>query len=127
MTSALDRRLRAFQSRVLVRGWDYRQRRHARGVWFRLRRVLADTRAAWAIPRAEADRLLAEGFLPEPVGHELAPPKLIVFAPADRIARIAGARPLAVRLGAGLLQADCLALSRFDDNLPEEGQGGLRG
>jgi hypothetical protein len=120
MNALLDRRLRALKSRLLVRAWDYRQRRHARGVWFRLRRVLAEASAAWTIPHDVADRLVAEGFQPEPAGLELAPPKVIVFAPADRIARIDGARSIAVRLSAELLQAEALALTRFGEDAPSD-------
>jgi hypothetical protein len=114
MIPALERRLRQQRSRLAVRSWDYRQRRHARGVWFRLRRVLADAREAHAIPRAEALALVAEGYRAEPVGQELEPPKLILFVPAERIARLGSARPLAVRLGAELLAAECLALTPFE-------------
>lgn len=114
MTASLVRRLRQQRSRVAVRSWDYRQRRHARGVWFRLRRVLADAREAHAIPRDEALKLIAEGYPAEPVGHELEPPKLILFVPADRVGRIASGQPLPVRLGADLLQAECIALTPFE-------------
>jgi hypothetical protein len=112
--ASLERRLRQMRSRLLVRSWEYRQRRHARGVWFRLRRVLADAREAYVIPAEEAERLVAEGRSPEPVGAELAPPRRILFVPARRVARIASARPVAVRLNAELLAAGCLALVPFD-------------
>jgi hypothetical protein len=49
----------------------------------------------------------------EPVGKELEPPKLILFVSAPRIARMASARPLALRLSAELLAVDCLALVPF--------------
>ena len=111
MTPSLERRLRQLRSRVLVRAWDYRQRRHAGGVWFRLRRALAGASEAYAIPREKAQQLVAEGYRTEPVGQELEPPKLIVLAPA---ARLASARPLAVRLSAELLAAECLALVPFE-------------
>jgi hypothetical protein len=114
MTPSAERRLRELRSRVLVRSWEYRQRRHARGVWFRLRRVLADAREAYVIPREEALRLIGEGLRPEPVGQELDPPRLVLFVPGKRLARIAAARPVAVRLEAGLLSAECLALTAFD-------------
>lgn len=114
MTAAAERRLRELRSRVLVRSWDYRQRRHARGVWFRLRRILADAREAHVIPREEARALIAEGYRPEPVGQELDPPRLILFVPEERTARIPGARSVAVRLGAELLAAECLVLTAFD-------------
>ena len=102
------------RSRLLVRSWEYRQRRHAHGVWFRLRRVLADARESYVIPAEEAERLVAEGHRLEPVGDELAPAKRILFIPADRIARIGSARPVAVRLSAELLAAECLALVPFE-------------
>lgn len=113
MTAVQERRLRELRSRVLVRAFDHRQRRHARGVWFRLRRVLAFAREAYALPREEAERLLAEGHRPDPVGGELEPPRIVLFVPAERVARIASARPLAVRLSADLLSAECLALVPF--------------
>jgi hypothetical protein len=112
MTSA-ERRLRQLRSRVLVRAWDYRQRHHSRGVWYRLRRVLAEAREAYAVSAQEAAELIAEGCVPEPVGAELAPARPILFVTADRARRLASARPLAVRLSAELLGAEGLALTRF--------------
>lgn len=109
-----ERRLRQHRSRLLVRAWDYRQRRLARGVWFRLRRLLADAGEAYALPREEAQALAAEGQRVEPVGQELDPPKLVLFADRARIARIAAARPLPLRLSAELLAAEALVLVRFD-------------
>jgi hypothetical protein len=113
MSDRLEQRLRELRSRVLVRSWGYRQRRHARGVWFRFRRVLAAASEVYAIPPDEARRLVAEGGRPEPVGRELDPPRLVLFVPADRVARIPSARPLAARLSAELLSAECLALVPF--------------
>lgn len=116
MAPSLERRLRQMRSRWLVRSWDYGQRRHARGVWFRLRRVLADASEAYDLPREEAEALVAAGYRAEPVGHELEPPKLIVFVPVARIAQIANARTLAVRLSAEPLAAEWLALVPFDSS-----------
>jgi hypothetical protein len=113
MTESMERRLRELRSRALVRSWDYRQRRHARGVWFRFRRALAAAREVYALPPDEARRLVAEGCTPEPVGLELEPPRLLLFVPAERAASIPSARPLAVRLSAELLSAECLALVPF--------------
>ncbi len=73
MTTVYERRLREFRFRVAVRALEYRQRRHARGVWFRLRQLLAFASEAYAVPRGEGNRLIAEGRQPEPVGEELAP------------------------------------------------------
>ena len=113
MTEAVERRLRQLRSRVLVRAWDYRQRNHARGVWFRLRRVLAEASQAYAVSTAEAQELLAEGHRPEPVGEELSPSRPILFVSAERALRLASARPLAVRLSAELLAAESLVLIPF--------------
>lgn len=115
MIPALERRLRQHRSRLAVRAWDYRQRGHARGMWFRLRRVLADAREAHVIGRDEALALVAEGHPALSVGGEMEPPKLILFVPADRIARLGTARKVPVRLDAQLLGAECLALTAFDE------------
>jgi hypothetical protein len=82
-------------------------------VWLRLRRVLADAQAAYVIPGGEAERLVGEGFQPEPVGREMEPPKIILFVPAERAARLTGAREIPVRLEVELLEAPALALVRF--------------
>jgi hypothetical protein len=79
----------------------------------RFRRILADAGAAYVIPDGEAERLIGEGFQPEAVGRELEPPKVILFLPAERVARLTGAREVPVRLGAELLEAPALALVRF--------------
>lgn len=113
MIPSFERRLRQLRSRVLIRSSEYRQRRHARGVWFRLRRVLAEASEAYAVTLEQAEELVREGRAIAPVGQELEPPKLIVFAPAARVARLASARPLAVRLSADLMRADGLALVPF--------------
>lgn len=114
MTGSQERRLGEQRSRVLVRSWDYRQRRHARGVWARLRRALAGAREVYALPPDEAERLVAEGCRPEPVGLELEPPRVLLVVSAERVAQIRSARPLAVRLSAELLSAECLALVPFE-------------
>jgi hypothetical protein len=113
VTEALEHRLRRHQSRLAVRAWEYRQRNHARGVWFRLRRVLADASRAYVLTEEDAQTLLAEGYLPEPVGAELEPAKTIIFAPAERIARVAAAREIPVSLQAEMLETRCVALLRF--------------
>jgi hypothetical protein len=114
MTPAQERRLRELRSRVLVRSFDYRQRRHARGAWYRLRRVLTLAKEAYAVGPDAAEQLVAEGYRPEPVGGELEPPRTILFVPAERVTRIASARPLTLRLSAELLSAECLALVPFE-------------
>ena len=114
MTAVQERRLRELRSRMLVRAFDYRQRRHARGVWFRFRRLLTFAKEASALPCEEAERLVAEGYRPEPLGRELEPSRVILFAPGERLAGIVSARALAVRLSAELLSAECVALVPFE-------------
>jgi hypothetical protein len=113
MTPAQELRLRQLRSRALVRAFDHRQRRHARGAWFRLRRLLTFAREAYSLPGDEAERLIVEGHTPDPVGREFYPPRIILFVSAERVAGIASARRLAVRLDADLLSAEYLALVPF--------------
>lgn len=113
MREAIERRLRRHQSRFAIRAWEYRQRNYARGVWFRLRRVLADAARAYVLTEEAAQALLAEGYRSEPVGAELEPAKIIIFAPAERIACVAAAREIPVSLQAEMLEARCVALVRF--------------
>ena len=115
MNPTFERRNRKQRARVLARSLDYRQRRHASGMWFRLRRVLADAGAAYVIPEDEARTLITEGHRAEPVGQELEPSKLIVMASSARIAQIASAQPVPMRLGGELLAATCLALTPFEE------------
>ncbi len=110
MTPAQERRLSEFRSRAAVRAFEYRHCSHARGVWFRLRRLLALASEAYVVPRQEGEQLIAEGCRPDPVGWELAPSRLIIVVPPSRAAQIPSARPLPVRLSAELLAAECLVL-----------------
>lgn len=112
MTSR-ERRLQEFRARVEVRSWQYRQRHHAAGVWFRLRRVLAGASAAYAVSPEEAARLRDEGYTPVPVGEEIEPAKTILIVPATRIASLESARPVPLRLGGALMAATCLVLTPF--------------
>jgi hypothetical protein len=114
MTAALERRARELRARAIIRSWEYRQRHHARGVWFTLRRVLADASAAFVISSEDSATLVAEGNRVEPVGQALDPPKVILFAPAERLARLASAREVTVRLSREVLEARHLALTPFE-------------
>lgn len=113
MSESLARRARQVRSRAAVRAWEYRQRNLSKGVWFRLRRVLAEAKEAWAIGPESFDALVAEGYPREAVGDELAPPRRIVFASADRLARIEGRRAIPVSLAADFFDAPAVALIRF--------------
>jgi hypothetical protein len=114
MSDTLEQRARQYRSRMLIRAWDYRQRRHARGVWFRLRRLLAGTSRAYVVSETDAAQLRADGFRVDPVGLEIEPPKVIVVAPAPRVTALASAREVPVSLGGDILSARCLVLVPFD-------------
>ena len=109
----LEARLRAMRARLAVRAWEYRQRDHAYGVWFRLRRLLAYSASAWSLPEAEARRLLAEGYAADPVGALLEPPKILLILPEERLRDIPGRSPIPLRLGPELLATRWVALVPF--------------
>lgn len=114
MNPALERRLKSQQARVLVRSWDYRQRNHARGVWFDVRRLLTGMSAAYIVQADDVTTLTAEGYPLDPVGLGFDPPKSFVVVPAERAARIPLARQVPMRLGGDLLDARHLVLTPFD-------------
>lgn len=116
MSAVLEQRARQYRSRMLVRTWDYRQRHHARGVWYRLRRLLADTSRAYVVSSHDVAQLCAEGFAIEPVGNAIEPPKIIVCAPTTHVANLASAREVPVSLSGDLLSAACLVLVPFDSS-----------
>ncbi len=62
----------------------------------------------------DADQLRTGGFHIESVGHAIEPPKVIVFAPAQRVARLVSANEVPVSLGGELLSAEYLVLVPFD-------------
>lgn len=114
---ALERmraRARAVRTRAEIRAWKYRQRNLAAGVWLRLRRALADAKAAYVISDDDARRLLAEGYEGAACGREVAPPKTIVFVDERRLDRVETRRRIRVDLGAAFLEASAIALVKFD-------------
>jgi hypothetical protein len=117
----LERRARQQRSRALIRAWEYRQRDHARGAWFRLRRVLADAAEAYVVSSAGMRQLLDAGHTALDVGREFSPPKTIVFTDREQIARLPEARQVPVRLSADVLAAEHLALVPFDGLVTDPG------
>jgi hypothetical protein len=109
MTAAQRERVRRIRERAVIRAWEYRQREHAAGVWFRLRRVLVDAARAFIVAEADADRLEREGARPLPVGRELSPAKRLFFVTGEQLETLA-AREVPVRLTAEFLQATAIAL-----------------
>lgn len=110
----LRARARAVVARAEVRRWQYRQRHLAAGVWYRLRRVLADAREAYVISADDAGRLVSEGYRAEPCGAGLEPPKTILVVDPSRLSAIDSRRPIPVGLGPDLLTAPAIALVAFD-------------
>jgi hypothetical protein len=112
MTDSLERRAHEVRQRRLVLTWEYRQRDLAKGVWFRLRRVLVDAQSAWAVDDADADALLANGAQPLAVGHELEPPRRVFWVPSAGLESLASRRELPVRLSSELLATPNVVLIR---------------
>ena len=88
MRDSLRSQARRVRAQGAIRAWEYRQRKHSKGVWFRLRRVLADAESVFSIPCSEVKRLEEEGYRRESVGAEIEPQKVILFVPAARLEQI---------------------------------------
>lgn len=106
------------KQRLAVRAWEYRQRHGSKGVWDRLRFVLAFTEHAFAIDDAMAASLTAQGHRPHPVGAELEPQREYVVLAADHARCVAGAQEIAVRLDAAFLGHAKVALVLFPGHHP---------
>lgn len=114
MRPSLERRAKAVKSRAAIRSWEYRQRHHAKGTWFQLRRLLADASHIYILTERAARELMAEGYLPEPVGARLEPKKVLLFVPAERVEAIADRQEIPVRIGVDFLAARYIAMVRFE-------------
>jgi hypothetical protein len=114
VTAALHARAKRIRERSLVLAWEYRQREHTKGVWFRLRHALVEAAEAWIISEAEGDRLAAEGVRSLPVGAELVPEKRLFVLPAEKLSELKSRHRVPVRLNAELLEARDLVLVPFD-------------
>lgn len=112
MSVALHERRRRLVARQAIRAWEYRQRHAAKGVWLRLRRLLAGAEYAAIVDADTARVLIEEGHSPEPIGLELEPAKTILVLPRERFDEL-GRRPIAVALSAELLTAANLVLVPF--------------
>jgi hypothetical protein len=105
--------VRSARGRAALAAWEYRQRHHAKGVWYRVRRVLAEASHAFALSDGAVQALLAEGYQPEAVGADLEPQKTLLFVPAERLATLPEKREIPVRIGADFLFSRNIALLRF--------------
>lgn len=108
-------RARAVRRRASIRGWEYRQRHLAAGVWFRLRRLLAGAKAAYVVSIEDARRLVADGYRPEACGAQISPEKILLFVDAARLARVESRREIPVGLGPEFLMAPAVVLVAFDE------------
>lgn len=111
----MHNRVREVRARAMVRAFEYRQRHHAAGVWYRVRRALAAAKAVYVIPVDAAEMLVSEGHVEAACGRDLEPVKRLVFVSDERLSRLPEARPIAVGLGAEFLEATALALVPFGD------------
>ena len=114
----MRKRARIVRTRAAIRRWKYRQRDHAAGVWFRIRRVLADAKEAYVISIGDAKRLLTEGYKEEACGAQVEPQKTIIFVDPMRLAHLQSRRRIPVRLGPDFLLAAAVALVPFDSRRP---------
>lgn len=110
MTAALHLRVKRARERALIRSWEYRQRRHSHGVWYRLRRVLVDAAQAFAISAEQAAQLEAAGYESLPVGRELEPRKSLFIVDEQCLSTLSNRREVRVGLGSDLLSAEHLVL-----------------
>jgi hypothetical protein len=114
----MEARAKAVRTRAQVRAWQYRQRHHAAGMWFRLRRTLADAAEAYVVSGDDAARLSEDGYAPVACGREMSPEKAIFFVDAARLARVPSRRRIPVNLGPEFLGATAVVLVRFEDAGP---------
>ena len=114
MSDILHRRERAIREAVLIRAWKYRQRNHAGGAWYRLRRTLVDAAEVWVLDESGAELLERAGSKALAVGSELIPAKSMYVITRAQLEAIPNRRPIAVRLSAELLAARYLALVPHD-------------
>ena len=113
MIASLHERAKRIRERALVLAWEYRQRDHAKGTWFRLRRTLVDAAEAWVISSEDGELLVGRGVEPSPAGLALEPRKRLFFVDPTVLATLPSRRRIAVGLNAELLGARDVALVAF--------------
>lgn len=105
MSAALHERTARVRARVAVRRWELRQQSHAKGVWYRLRRLLAGSARVFSVSDADMQVLLARHAEPHPAGLELHPERIIVAVTLEESSALPSAREHRVALSAELLAA----------------------
>jgi hypothetical protein len=111
-------RIRKMKQRLAVRAWEYRQRHGSKGVWDRLRSLLALSEHAFAIDDTMAASLIAQGRRPHPVGAELEPAREYFVLAAEDARWLAGAREVPVQLDTEFLAHTKVALVLFPGIAP---------
>lgn len=119
---SLEERAKRFRERQQVRAWEYRQLAGTKGVWYRLRRMLARAQRAYAVDDATMNDLIALGLRLEPVGGELAPSRRYVFV-GDEGVLDGRCTPLEVRLDAAMLASPNVVFVAFDESERAAGTG----
>lgn len=114
MSEALRERASKVRAQVTVRRWELRQQSHAKGVWYRLRRLLAGSARVFSVSDADMQALLAEPRQPHPAGLELHPQRFIVAVAPEELSSLPSAREHRVALGAELLAARNWVVVPFD-------------
>ncbi len=113
MTQRLHEKVRQIKEREAIRAWEFRQRHHSNGLWFRLREALVYAESAWAIGPEDAAALTQRGAFPLAVGKEFHPPKSIFIVSSAELLTLPSRVALPMRLGPELLGAEHLALLPF--------------
>lgn len=108
-------RIRKMKQRLVVRAWEYRQRNTSKGVWDRLRAVLALTERAFALDEPDVATLMAAGHVPHVVGAQLAPARAHFVLTSDEASMLTRKREIPVRLDLAFLAEPRVALVRFAD------------
>jgi hypothetical protein len=121
MTDALHKRASRVRAQVIVQRWELRQQSHAKGVWFRLRRLLAGSDKVFSISDADMEALLTQERLPHPVGLELHPQRIIVAVTPEELSSLPSAREHRVALCAELLAARNWVVVPFDAPVAPKG------
>jgi hypothetical protein len=103
VNARLHERARQVRARTLVRRWELRQQAHAKGTWYRLRRLLAGAERVFVVSDADLEQLLAAGHALHAVSAQLHPQRRITSATAGEVERLPSARETPVRLAAELL------------------------
>jgi hypothetical protein len=109
----LRARAKAVRSRALIRRYELRQLPYSRGVWYRLRRLLAGSARVLVVSPEQMEVLLGAGLAPSQVGAELSPAKAIVCVTPERARGLPFVREISPALSAELLGEMYLVLVSF--------------